>query len=479
MEIFMHSRTLRQYILAAILLIAIAAAIVFLLTRSAQEDSLLRASGTVETIEIRVASELAGRVTEVNVQEGDLAQSGEVLFRLDDTLYQAQKRRSLTGLDLARAARDSAQAAVETANTAVNSARLNAEAAQMQHEIALNAAHMEARPGRILSWQEDAPREFLQPAWYFQKDEKLDAAELEMNSAKDTYEVEKSNLESVLERVSQGDMTKAKERLRNARSAFLVADELLTRAKDQRDKQLEDFAQSTFDSAKDELEAAQSAYQELLSEQSEQELLEARARVAVAQERYDTAVDQVNQLRTGEDSLKVAAAELAVKQAEAAVAQAEAQLAQAQANLQQAEKAIVQAEADIELLDIQIGKLVVYAPASGLVQTRNVEPGEVLQAGSVAMTIDQLDTLTITVYIPEDRYGQIHLGDHAGVTVDSFPDKVFDAVVTRIADRAEFTPRNVQTEEGRRTTVFAIELSVIDLSGLLMPGMPADVTFGS
>jgi HlyD family secretion protein len=94
------------------------------------------------------------------------------------------------------------------------------------------------------------------------------------------------------------------------------------------------------------------------------------------------------------------------------------------------------------------------------------------------MTLDQTDTLIITVYISEDRYGEIALGDHAQVNVDSFPGVIFDAVVTRIADRAEFTPRNVQTEEGRRTTVFAVELSVQDTDAKLKPGMPADVTFG-
>jgi HlyD family secretion protein len=49
--------------------------------------------------------------------------------------------------------------------------------------------------------------------------------------------------------------------------------------------------------------------------------------------------------------------------------------------------------------------------------------------------------------------------------------------VIRIADRAEFTPRNVQTQEGRRTTVFAVEISVSDPGGWLKPGMPADVLF--
>ena len=53
----------------------------------------------------------------------------------------------------------------------------------------------------------------------------------------------------------------------------------------------------------------------------------------------------------------------------------------------------------------------------------------------------------------------------------------FEAEVTHIADQAEFTPRNVQTVEGRSATVFAIRLTVIDPAGPLKPGMPADVSF--
>ena len=62
--------------------------------------------------------------------------------------------------------------------------------------------------------------------------------------------------------------------------------------------------------------------------------------------------------------------------------------------------------------------------------------------------------------------------------VDSFSGQVFDATVIRIADRAEYTPRNVQTKEERSTTVFAIKLSLDAAEGKLKPGMPADVEFG-
>jgi multidrug resistance efflux pump len=106
-----------------------------------------------------------------------------------------------------------------------------------------------------------------------------------------------------------------------------------------------------------------------------------------------------------------------------------------------------------------------------------VQPGEVIQAGMTAVTLAKLDTLTVTVFISEDRYGEVRLGDSAALSVDSFPGKTFTASVTRIADQAEYTPRNVQTKEERQTTVFAVELSVENPEGDLKPGMPVDVTF--
>ncbi len=112
-----------------------------------------------------------------------------------------------------------------------------------------------------------------------------------------------------------------------------------------------------------------------------------------------------------------------------------------------------------------------------MILARSIEPGEVLVAGAQALSIGQLDHLTITVFMPEDRYGQINLGDHVRVSADAFPEETFDAVVTRISDQAEFTPRNVQTEEGRRTTVFAVEVTVAEAEGKLKPGMPVDVAF--
>jgi HlyD family secretion protein len=128
-------------------------------------------------------------------------------------------------------------------------------------------------------------------------------------------------------------------------------------------------------------------------------------------------------------------------------------------------------------LQAQIDKLTLHAPMNGVVLKRSIEPGEFVAPGAGLMTVGDTNNLYITVYIPEDRYGQIKLGQPVVVKVDSFPNETFTAKVTRIADQAEFTPRNVQTAEGRATTVFAVKLAVANAGGKLKPGMPADVYF--
>jgi len=270
---------------------------------------------------------------------------------------------------------------------------------------------------------------------------------------------------------SYAKLVSIESRLAQAQIAFENATDVRDRANAQDNSSLSDVAQQAYDAAKADLDATQQAYDELLTTQEASDILDARAHLAAAQARYDTAVDRYYALLTGEDSLTV-------KVADDTVAQAQANVTAAQSKVSQAQKAIDQAQAALNLLDVQLAKLVITAPANGVVLARNVEPGEVVLAGATALTLGQLDHLTITVYIPENRYGEVKIGDRATVNVDTFPSMLIFATVTRIADQAEFTPRNVQTAEGRQTTVFAVELSIENPSGLLKPGMPADVTFG-
>jgi multidrug resistance efflux pump len=188
-----------------------------------------------------------------------------------------------------------------------------------------------------------------------------------------------------------------------------------------------------------------------------------RANLSVAQERLESARDRVLALQTGENSPKITAAQAILHQALAAA--------------DQAHLTITQAEASLALIDIQITKLTITSPANGVILTRSIQPGETIAPNSPAITLGRLDNLSITVYVPENLYGELSIGQAATMNVDSYPGEIFNATVVQIADQAEFTPRNVQTVEGRSSTVFAIKLQVQDPSGKLKPGMPADVTF--
>ncbi|MBI4771626.1 MAG: efflux RND transporter periplasmic adaptor subunit [Chloroflexi bacterium] len=193
------------------------------------------------------------------------------------------------------------------------------------------------------------------------------------------------------------------------------------------------------------------------------QLDQAQAALANAQAQFDLAAagarpEQLDAARAGMQAAQA--------QAEAARAQVQAARGQAQA-----------AQAALAVLEVQIGKLTLVSPVDGVVLSRAIEPGEVASPGATLLVIGQLADLSITVYVSEDRYGEIHLGQTAAVTVDSFPGQRFSATVAHIADHFEFTPRNVQTAEGRKSTVFAVRLSITDPGGKLKPGMPADVTF--
>ncbi len=135
-----------------------------------------------------------------------------------------------------------------------------------------------------------------------------------------------------------------------------------------------------------------------------------------------------------------------------------------------------QAEAALRLVQVQRDKLALRSPIAGLVTSRLVEPGELAAPGAVLMIVADLDLVTLQIFVPTDRIGRVRLGQEAIVTVDSFPGRQFQGHVVYIADRAEFTPKNVQTQEDRVQTVFAVKVRLDNPEHLLKPGMPADAT---
>jgi multidrug efflux pump subunit AcrA (membrane-fusion protein) len=329
----------------------------FMAGPAAAQTGAVNASGTIEATQIRVGPELGGRVTAINVAEGDGVEAGAVLIELDSTLLTAQRAQAEAALQAAEAA---AQAA-----------------AQAQEAAQANLALLKAGPSA---------------------------------------------------------------------EQLAVAQTVIDRAQIAADALQESYA-----------DLSEAARDTTAGKNLKQQLDTALANLANAQAQYD-----------------LTKAGARPEQIEAATAQAQAAEAQAQAAAAQAEAA----RAALGVLDAQISKLTLTAPSAGVVLVRAIQLGEFATPGATLLTLADLSQLTLTVYVSEERYGQIKLGQTANITVDSFSGQTFTGTVTHIANQAEFTPRNVQTEAGRRTTVYGIELTLNNPDGKLKPGMPADVDFG-
>lgn len=163
-------------------------------------------------------------------------------------------------------------------------------------------------------------------------------------------------------------------------------------------------------------------------------------------------------------------AQTAMKTATAAMAQAEAQLAEANA-------AIQAALAHTERIQVDIKESVLTAPRSGRVQFRLHEPGEVLPSGGKVLTLIDPTDVYMTVFLPAEATGRIALGTEARITLDAAPNLVIPAKVSFVADKAQFTPKEVETRSEREKLMFRIKIQidpemVKGHEAVVKPGLP-------
>lgn len=146
------------------------------------------------------------------------------------------------------------------------------------------------------------------------------------------------------------------------------------------------------------------------------------------------------------------------------------------ATIQAARAQLAEAQAAVEAARILLGDLRATAPVEGMVTRTHAEKGETLAAGRPMATITDISKPWVRVYIPESLIGLVRIGAPARIKVDTFPGRDFAGRVSYVSPQAEFTPKNVQTQEERVKLVFAVNVAMDNPEGALKPGMPADVS---
>lgn len=140
----------------------------------------------------------------------------------------------------------------------------------------------------------------------------------------------------------------------------------------------------------------------------------------------------------------------------------------------QARAQLEQAKASLKLVETQLSYTTLTSPLSGVVLSKNIEPGEYVAPGTPVVTAADLQDIWLRAYINETDLGRVKLGQKARVTTDTYPGRIYDGKISFIASQAEFTPKNVQTEKERVKLVYRVKITLSNAKMELKPGMPAD-----
>lgn len=208
--------------------------------------------------------------------------------------------------------------------------------------------------------------------------------------------------------------------------------------------------------------------------QSRQDYDEAKASYDRATGRRDSAQQKLEELMAGTRWEEVAKAERQYKQAAANLKLVE-QGARKE-DIDAAKAQLDRSRATLQQIETQLTELEVKAPADAFVEVLQVRPGDLINPNSPVATLVEIDRLWVRVYVPEPDLGHVQLGKDVSVGVDTFQGESFRGRVEEIANRGEFTPRNVQTRDERTHQVFAVRIRLDNSARRLRAGMAADVT---
>ncbi len=201
---------------------------------------------------------------------------------------------------------------------------------------------------------------------------------------------------------------------------------------------------------------------------------QAAAAYRVADQRYLQAKKRYEMVKEGPRQEEILQGKAAMEQAEAqyrlvkegprkeVIDQARAKLDQAKAGLQSAE--------------VKLGYAKVTSPLTGVVLSKNIEPGEYVAAGTPVVTVSDIVNIWLRAYVDETDLGKpaVAQGAEAEITTDAFPGKVYKGRVSFISSEQEFTPKTVQTNRERVKFVYRIKINLTNSNRELKPGMPAD-----
>lgn len=126
----------------------------------------------------------------------------------------------------------------------------------------------------------------------------------------------------------------------------------------------------------------------------------------------------------------------------------------------------------------QLEKCHITSPISGTVLEKYAEQGEFVTAGKPLFKVADIGRMYLRAYITSAQLADVKIGQRVKVMSDygGGKGKTYDGVVTWIADKAEFTPKSIVTNDERAELVYAVKIAVKNDGGIKI-GMYGEVMF--
>lgn len=129
------------------------------------------------------------------------------------------------------------------------------------------------------------------------------------------------------------------------------------------------------------------------------------------------------------------------------------------------EQNLKNANAQVVAQTATVTKLTISAPFSGRLGICNVYPGQYLNPGDNVVSLQSLDPIFVDFYLPQQAVSQLHLGQTAKFTTDSFAGKTFTGTITTVEPNIDVNNRNVE-----------VEATIANPQYTLLPGMFGNAT---
>jgi HlyD family secretion protein len=184
--------------------------------------------------------------------------------------------------------------------------------------------------------------------------------------------------------------------------------------------------------------------------------------------------DVLYQLDSSVIKLQIQSLQTAIHAASANYDHVKADSKSSWADKQAAKAQLQQAELAKKMAQVQLGYYTIKAPGDGVLTNIAQKVGENAAPGTAMAMMSQVQSLTVTIYVPETEIGKVKMGQSGTLTTDSTT-KSYDAKVSFISSQAEFTPASIETKDQRVKLVYQVKLDITNPDAQLKPGMPADV----